>query len=64
MRVRNTAIHTMGLMATRMAICTKTSVTMNSIVSNTTQTNISSLKRDTSIFSCTKIWTMIGTTIT
>ena len=64
MRVRNTAIHTMGPMATRMAIYTKTSDTMNSIVSNTTQTNISSLKRDTSIFNCIKIWTMIGTTIT
>ena len=64
MRERNMVIHTMGLMATRIAICTKTSVTMNSIVSNTTRTNISSLKRDTSIFNCTKIWTMIGTTTT
>lgn len=58
------AIHNMGLMATRIAICTKTFVTMSSIVSNTTQTNINSHKRHTSIFNCIKIWTMIGTTIT
>ena len=58
------AIHNMGLMATRITICTKTFVTMNSIVSNTTQTNINSHKRHTSIFNCIKIWTMIGTTIT
>ena len=64
MRVRNTAIHTTGLMATRIAIYTKTSDTMNFIVGNTTQNNISSHKRHTSIFDCIKIWTMIGTTIT
>ncbi len=57
-------IHSMGLMATRISICTKTSATMNSIVSSTTQTNISSSKRPTDIFNCIKIWTMIGTTIT
>ena len=57
-------IHTMGHMATRIASCTKTSATMNSIVSNTTQKNISSRKRTTNIFDCIKIWTMIGTTIT
>ena len=63
MRGRNLAIHTMGPMATRIAICTKTSVTMNSIVSNTMRSDISSRKRPISIFNCIKTWTMIGTTI-
>ena len=56
-------IHSVGFMATRTEICTKTSATMSSIVSNTTQTNISSLNRPTSLFNCIKIWTMIATTI-
>ena len=63
MRERNMGIQTGGLMATRTAICTKTSATMNFIVSNTTQTNINSLNRPTSIHNCIKIWTMIATTI-
>ena len=57
-------IHSMGIMATRIVICTKTWIIMNSIVSSTTQTNINSHKRHTSIFNCIKIWIMIVTTIT
>ena len=64
MRVRKIAIHIMVNMATRIRICTKTSDIKNSIVSNTTRTNISSRKQTTNIFDCIKIWTMIVTTIT
>ena len=58
------AIRTMGPTATRIAICTKASVTMISIVSNIMRIDINSRNRLTSIFDCIKIWTMIDTTIT